>query len=143
MLNKLGTIFGGLFILLFILNILNSIPFISIVVIGSLVMGLIFLYTSFNYLGAKFLQIFLLTAYGCIALFYNDGNSLVSLFCFYVSIELSGKYYSLKRIKYIVFGAIFITFSLLAKWSLFYIAGSILLYVTIASILYILNNDKV
>lgn len=126
-----------------ILNTLNHISICSLNVAGLFTIGIIFLYTSFNFLGAKLLQILLLLIYGCIALFYNDGNSLVSLFCFYISMELCGKYYNIHKIKYFLFIPLFVITSLIANWPFFYIAGSILLYTTIASILYIINNDKV
>jgi hypothetical protein len=143
MIKKLGWVFGLLFILLAMINHANNPEIVRLNVLGLGIIGVLYIYTSFNLYFAKIIQTLLLFVYGSVAFLYNDGNVLVSMFCFYISGELMRKYYPKKYINMFVLGSIYITFAVLAGWTFFHIIGSVLMYSALTIIIYIIQNDKV
>ena len=140
--QKLGIIFGFLFLLTGTINFMNNPIFFRFGVIINYTLAFLFGISCFYFKGAKLLQIVIFTFYGSYCLTTNDPNSAIPILSLILSLKLFYKYYT-KYTFYSFFLFIpYIIFLLHTHLPLVSIVNNILLYIATTTILYIIHNDK-
>ena len=142
MFKKIGIIFGGFFLLVGVLNIINTHKLYTFLSCGLLLFSCIYFSSTIKECVGKYIQVGTTFLLSFITIPLSDVNSLVPLLSFILAILLLQKYFIAQKLYLILYFVFFCIITYFCGWNIISITNSILLYIATTTILYIIHNDK-